>query len=104
MISKACFVSIRTKLIIAIPPNRYNTGFCMDISLSEKRIGTQIEPKSVHGILWLQTHFESNHWESISDGLVIIPTKDAEMLGEDAREAGLSVNFINSLSHLDKIL
>ena len=76
----------------------------MDISLSEKRIGTQIEPKSVHGILWLQTHFESNHWESISDGLVIIPTKDAEMLGEDALEAGLSVNFINSLSHLDKIL
>ena len=76
----------------------------MDISLSEKRIGTQIEPKSVHGILWLQTHFESNHWESISDGLVIIPTKDAEMLGEDAREAGLNVNFINSLSQIDKIL
>ena len=75
----------------------------MDISLSEKRIGTQIEPKSVHGILWLQTHFESNHWESISDGLVIIPTKDAEMLSKDAREAGLSVNFINSLSRLDKI-
>ena len=76
----------------------------MDISLSEKRIGTQIQPKSVHGILWLQTHFESNHWESISDGLVIIPTKDAEMLGEDAREAGLNVNFINSLSQIDKIL
>jgi len=75
----------------------------MDISLSEKRIGTQIEPKSVHGILWLQTHFESKHWESISDGLVIIPTKDAEMLGEDAREAGLNVNFINSLSQIDKI-
>ena len=75
----------------------------MDISLSEKRIGTQIQPKSVHGILWLQTHFESNHWESISDGLVIIPTKDAEMLGEDARESGLNVNFINSLSQIDKI-
>ena len=103
MISKACFVSIRTKLIIAIPPNRYNTGFCMDISLSEKRIGTQIDPKSVHGILWLQTHFESNHWESISNGLVIIPNKDAKMLEEDARAAGLNVNFINSLSHTDKI-
>ena len=75
----------------------------MDISLSIKQNGTQIEPKSVHGILWLQTHFESNHWESISDGLVIIPTKDAEMLGEDAREAGLNVNFINSLSQIDKI-
>ncbi len=75
----------------------------MDICLSDKRNGVKIEPKSVHGILWLQTHFESEHWESISDGLVIIPTKDAEMLGEDAKKAGLNVNFINSLSQIDKI-
>ena len=75
----------------------------MDISLSDKRNGTQIKPKSIHGILWLQTHFESNHWESISNGLVIIPSKDAEMLSEDAQNAGLNVNFINSLSHIDKI-
>ena len=75
----------------------------MDISLSDKRTGTQIEPNSVHGMLWLQTHFESIHWESISKGLVTIPTKDAEMLGKDATNAGLNVNFINSLSQLDKI-
>ncbi len=75
----------------------------MDISLSDKRNGTQIEPKSVHGILWLQTHFESEHWESISNGLVVIPSKDAEMLGQDAMMAGLNVNFINSLSQIDKI-
>ena len=75
----------------------------MDISLSEKRIGSQIEPMSVHGILWLQTHFESDHWEAISNSLVIIPTKDAEMLGKDAQRAGINVNFINCLSQLDKI-
>ena len=75
----------------------------MDISLSDKRNGTQIEPKSVHGILWLQTHFESKHWESICHGLVIIPTKDADMLSKDAQRAGLNVNFINSLSQIDKI-
>ena len=75
----------------------------MDISLSDKRNGTQIEPKSVHGILWLQTHFESEHWESISNGLVIIPTKDGEMLDQDAQKAGLNVNFINSLTQIDKI-
>ena len=75
----------------------------MDISLSDKRNGSQIEPKSVHGILWLQTHFESEHWESISQGLVIIPTKDAEMLSEDAKKAGLNINFINSLSKINKI-
>ena len=77
--------------------------FSMDISLSEKRNGTQIEPKSVHGILWLQTHFESDHWESLSNGLVVIPTKDVQMLSEDAKEAGINLSFINSLSQLDKI-
>ena len=75
----------------------------MDISLSENRNGTQIEPKTVHGILWLQTHFESEHWESISNGLVIIPSKDAEMLCKDAQKAGINVNFINSLSQKYKI-
>tara|TARA_B100000965_G_scaffold103204_1_gene84978 strand:- start:1183 stop:1410 length:228 start_codon:yes stop_codon:yes gene_type:complete len=75
----------------------------MDISLSDNRNGTQIEPKSIHGILWLQTHFNSEHWESLSNGLVIIPTKEAQMLGEDALMAGINVTFINSLSQIDKI-
>ena len=75
----------------------------MDISLSEKRNGTQIEPSSIHGILWLQTHFESEHWESLSNGLVIIPTKEAQLLCQDAKQAGINVSLINSLSQLDKI-
>tara|TARA_B100000700_G_scaffold239067_1_gene265659 strand:+ start:2700 stop:2927 length:228 start_codon:yes stop_codon:yes gene_type:complete len=75
----------------------------MDICLVEKRNGIQIEPRSIHGILWLQTHFESEHWESFSNYLVIIPTKDAQMLREDAAKAGINVSFINSLSQLDKI-
>ncbi len=78
-------------------------SFSMDISLSNKKNGTQIEPKTVHGILWLQTHFESKHWELLSNGLVIIPSMDAQMLGKDATNAGLNVNFINSLSQIDKI-
>ena len=75
----------------------------MDIRLSDKNNGTQIEPTSIHGILWLQTHFKSAHWESLSNGLVIIPTKDAQMLRDDATKAGININFINSLSKLDKI-
>ena len=75
----------------------------MDISLSDKQNGIQIEPRSIHGILWLQTHFESDHWESLSNGLVIIPTKDAKILMQDAESAGMNVNFINSLRQLDKI-
>ena len=75
----------------------------MDINLSNKRNGTQIKPTSVHGVLWLQTHFESEHCESISNGQVILPRQDAEMLGGHAQNAGLNVNFINSLSQIDKI-
>jgi len=75
----------------------------MDISLSNQKNGTQVNPTSVHGILWLQTHFESEHWESISHGQVIVPRQDAKMLGEDAQNAGLNVNFINSLIQIDKI-
>ena len=75
----------------------------MDISLFDERNGTQIEPRSVHGILWLQTHFESDHWESLSQGAVIIPTKDAKILSKDASQAGINVSFINSLSQLDKM-
>ena len=75
----------------------------MDISLSEKRNGTRIEPKTIHGILWLQTHFESKYWDLIINNQVLIPKKDAQMLEEDATNAGLNVNFINSLSQIDKI-
>tara|TARA_B100000945_G_scaffold80551_1_gene62146 strand:- start:87 stop:314 length:228 start_codon:yes stop_codon:yes gene_type:complete len=75
----------------------------MDISLSDKINGTQIKPTSVHGMLWLQTHFESIHWEKISNSLVIIPSKDAQTLLKDATKAGINVNFIKSLSQLDKI-
>ena len=75
----------------------------MDICLSEKSNGTKIEPKTVHGMLWLQTHFESKYWELISDDLVIIPNKDAQMLTDDATNAGLNVNLVNSLSQIDKI-
>ncbi len=75
----------------------------MDIRLSDNRNGTQLEPLSIHGMLWLQTHFESNHWEAISQGLVKIPSKDAKILAEDALIAGVNINFINSLTQLDKI-
>ena len=75
----------------------------MDISLSIERNGTRIEPISVHGILWLQTHFESPHWESISNRLVIIPEKDAQILMQDAKKAGVNVNFINTLTKIEKI-
>ena len=70
----------------------------MDIILSDQSNGIQIEPRNVHGILWLQTHFESEYWESLSNGVVIIPSKDAKILVEDASKAGINVSLIKSLS------
>ena len=74
----------------------------MDIGLSETNSGTFLKPKSVHGILWLQTHFESTHWESIAKGLVRIPNQDAQALYKDALLAGLNINFMNALTQIDK--
>ena len=74
----------------------------MDIQLSQTINGAFIEPTSVHGILWLQTHFESNHWQSLAEGQVKIPSNDSHILFEDAISAGLNVNFINALTISDK--
>ena len=92
-----------TKTFIAIHLNSHILNFFMDIRLLNKRNGTQLEPVSIYGMLWLQTHFESNHWDAIKDGLVMIPFKDAKMLAEDALQAGVRLNFVNSLSQIDKI-
>ena len=74
----------------------------MDISLIEIKEGINIQPESIHGMLWLQTHFKSDHWESLSNDQVIIPFQDAQMLYEDAIAAELNVNIINALSKSDK--
>ena len=72
----------------------------MDISLSNKPNGTQIKPTSIHGILWLQTHFESDHWDLIAKSQVKIQRNCAENLAEDALQAGISVDFLPSFSNL----
>ena len=74
----------------------------MDITLSDTNNGTLVLPVSVHGILWLQTHFESDHWNSLAEGEVEIPSEDCNSLYADAVSAGLNVNLIHSLTALDK--
>ena len=70
----------------------------MDIWLIDIPEGTQLRPESVHGMLWLQTHFEDTHWEAIASRKVILPTKDAKELSHDANKAGLKINYLPSLS------
>ncbi len=70
----------------------------MDILLmaSDEAIG--ISPRSIHGMLWLQTHFENEEWEALADDLVKLPKQDADALYEDAKAAGLALNFLPALS------
>tara|TARA_Y100001968_G_C19238724_1_gene658302 strand:+ start:526 stop:693 length:168 start_codon:yes stop_codon:yes gene_type:complete len=42
-------------------------------------------------MLWLQTHFEEEHWDSIANEEVKIDNNDAKELAEDALEAGLMI-------------
>ena len=70
----------------------------MDLRLLAEDHSFRLVPTSVHGILWLQTHFESEHWELLADGHVIVNRMDAETLISDASEAGLNLNPLPTLS------
>jgi len=65
-----------------------------DIEL--KRISNEvveIQPLSVHGILWLQTHFEDEYWDQLADGDVCIDVHSATFLSQDANQSGLQIIF-----------
>ncbi len=53
---------------------------------------TLVSPHSVHGMLWLQTHFTQDDWEALSDGRAALNQESVDELLVDARSAGLSVD------------
>ena len=75
----------------------------MDISLTnlDNNLNKSLIPTSIHGMLWLQTHFQDIQWEAISEGRVILSEEDAKLLKEDAELAGIRTEFISDLSILD---
>ena len=60
-----------------------------------------IEPKSVLGMLWLQTHFENDQWEALSNNSVVISDENSKLLIEDATSAGLNIKSISEISKVD---
>ena len=71
----------------------------MDISLNRTNKGSIINVKSIHGMLWLQTHFEAKYWVHIANDQVLIPHNDAQELMFDANKSGLIIgDLINSSS------
>ncbi len=74
----------------------------MDILLIGTKAGTEVRPASVHGMLWLQTHFEDFHWDALAANQVRLPKSDANDLATDALKAGVNLNFIPELSVVGK--
>ncbi len=74
----------------------------MDICLINAEDWTHVRPASVHGMLWLQTHFETNHWEAIASNQIKLPSSDANELLKDAQQAGLELNYLPAVSNTKK--
>ena len=68
-----------------------------DLSLTPKGDSFQLLPRSVIGMLWLQTHFEVETWDLICAGSVRLKTESCDQLCRDARSAGLNVARIPAI-------
>ena len=75
----------------------------MDICLTnvDNKCNKSINPTSVHGMLWLQTHFEDDQWKPLAENRVIISRLDAKLLCKDANLAGLKIEYMSEISLLD---
>ncbi len=74
----------------------------MDICLLNTNNTINLRPTSVHGMLWLQTHFENSQWEAISSFQAVLSMDNADILLRDAKKAGLVVNSFPSMVYSNK--
>ena len=91
-----------TVIFLLLGGNRRNGSCFMDICLIEIEDNIRISPQSIEGMLWLQTHFKKEHWNAIASNEASIPKKDTPELFEDAKEAGLKLNFLQNLCIAEK--
>ena len=75
----------------------------MDICLAniDNNLNKTLNPTSVIGMLWLQTHFDNEQWEALSNHEVIISKENSELLIKDATSAGLKIESFSEISMLD---
>ena len=57
-----------------------------------------VSPASVHGMLWLQTHFSKESWEALACGKAVFSQDCVDELLIDARNAGLNIDATTILS------
>lgn len=63
-----------------------------DLVLAQIASGFRLMPSSLLGMLWLQIHFESRHWEPLAAGRVSVDSISCQQLCGDAEAAGLRVS------------
>ena len=75
----------------------------MDICLIniDNNLNKFLNPTSIVGMLWLQTHFDNNQWEALSNNEVIISEENSKLLVKDATSAGLNIESFSGVSVLD---
>ena len=75
----------------------------MDICLItiDNNLNQSLIPKTAIGMLWLQTHFDNDQWEALSNSTVIISEENSQLLIEDATNAGLDIKCFSDISILD---
>ena len=75
----------------------------MDICLInvDNNSNKSLHPTSPLGMLWLQTHFENDQWEALSNNTVIISNENSKFLIEDATQAGLNIRSFSGISIMD---
>ncbi len=75
----------------------------MDICIKnvDNKSNKSLRPLNIHGMLWLQTHFENDQWEALSHNKVIISEIDSKLLIEDANLAGITVELMSDISIMD---
>ena len=75
----------------------------MDICLIniDNNLNKSLQARSALGMLWLQTHFENDQWEALSNSTIIISEENSKLLIEDAIDAGLDIKCFSDVSMLD---
>ena len=65
----------------------------MDIQLINVIDKVFVVPQSILGVLWLQTHFDEDSWDDLTNGAVVLKPHNAAMLVIDAESGGLNVKY-----------
>ena len=75
----------------------------MDICLIniDNNLNKSLKPTSIIGMLWLQTHFDNDQWEVLSNNEAIISEENSKLLIKDATSAGLNIELLSGVSMLD---